>query len=140
MKRILPLLALAVLLAPVARGTVLVYEGFHEGDWTGITATGSQQVQNGTTTGNYSIGFAANSKWSMADTTTQISVSGTDYGLALPTVMTTKGFTTSGGAVQCNPSQNNSQLRGGCHAFTNNTLKVSSGTAFSSTIRSPPRV
>ena len=118
------------LLATAVRGEVLVYEGFHEGDWTGITASGSQTIQNGQTTGNYSIGFAANSKWSMADTTTQISVSGTDYGLALPTVMTTKGFSTCGGAVQCNPSGNSSQLRGGCHAFTNNTLKVSSGTLY----------
>ena len=129
----LPLLvfaALTALLAPAARGTVLVYEGFHEGDWTGITATGGQQLQNGKTTGNYTTGFAVNSKWSVADTTTQLSVSGTDYGLSLPAIMTAKGFATCGGAVQCNPSGNNSQLRGGCHAFTNNTLKVSSGTLY----------
>ena len=124
-------LATAVLFAAhVARATVLVYEGFHEGDWTGITATGGQQLQNGKTTGNYTTGFAVNSKWSVADTTTQLSVSGTDYGLALPTVMTAKEFTTCGGAVQCNPSGNSSQLRGGCHSFTNNTLKVSSGTLY----------
>lgn len=120
-------LAVAALFATqVARATVLVYEGFHEGDWTGITATGSQTLQNGKTTGNYSTGFTANSSWSMADSTTQLSVSGTEYGLSLPTFMTAKGFTTCGGSVQCNPGQNNNQLRGGCHAFASNTLKVSS--------------
>ena len=122
--------AILSLLGTAANATVLVYEGFHEGDWTGITATGGQQLQNGKTAGNYSTGFAVNSKWSVADNTTQLSVSGTDYGLSLPTVMTAKGFTTCGGAVQCNPSGNSSQLRGGCHAFTNNTLKVSSGTLY----------
>ncbi len=50
------------LLAPASRGTVLVYEGFHEGDWTGITATGSQQIHKATTTGNYSTGFTAGAK------------------------------------------------------------------------------
>ena len=122
--------AILSLLGTAVNATVLVYEGFHEGDWTGITATGGQQLQNGKTTGNYSTGFAVNSKWSVADSTTQLSVSGTDYGLSLPAIMTAKGFSTCGGAVQCNPSQNNSQLRGGCHAFTNNTLKVSSGTLY----------
>ena len=102
-----------------ARGTILVYEGFHQGDWTGITATGSQTIQDGTTTGNYSSGFAVGSKWSMADNTTQISVSGT-----------AKGFTTCGGAAQCNPGQNSSELRGGRHDFASNTLKVSSGTLY----------
>ena len=112
------------------QGTVLVYEGFHEGDWTSITATGSQQIQNGKTTGNYTTGFAANSSWAVSDSTTQLFVSGTDYGLALPAVMTAKGFTTCGGAAQSNTGQNNSQLRGGCHAFTSNKLKVSSGTLY----------
>ena len=120
----------AALVVPVARGTVLVYEGFHEGDWTGISDTATQQIQQGKTTGNYSVGFAKNSTWSVADTTTQLQVSKTTQGLSLPAVMTAKGFTTCGGAAQCNPSQNNSQLRGGCHAFTNNTLKVSSGTLY----------
>ena len=118
------------LLAPASRGTVLVYEGFHEGDWTGITATGGQQLQKGKTTGNYSTGFNANSSWAVGDSTTQLSVSGTDYGLELPTIMTANGFTTCGGAAQCNPSGGNSQLRGGCHAFTADTLKVSSGTLY----------
>lgn len=118
------------LLATAAHATVLVYEGFHEGDWTDITATGSQQINKATTTGNYSTGFAVGSKWAMADTTTQISVSGTDYGLLLPVIMTAKDFTTCGGAAQCNPSGANSQLRGGCHAFTADTLKVSSGTLY----------
>jgi hypothetical protein len=132
MKRYSLIAATAVLslLGTVANATVLVYEGFHEGDWTGITATGGQQLQNGKTTGNYSTGFAVNSKWSVADNTTQLSVSGTDYGLSLPAIMMTKGFSTCGGAVQCNPSGGNSQLRGGCHAFTANTLKVSSGALY----------
>ena len=115
---------------PAARAKVLVYEGFHQGDWTGITATGSQQIHKATTTGNYSTGFTAGSKWSMADTTTQISVSGTDYGLTLPAIMTEKGFTTCGGAAQCNPGLNNNELRGGRHDFASNTLKVSSGTLY----------
>ena len=109
------------------QGEVLVYEGFHEGDWTGITATGSQRLQNGKTTGNYTTGFAVNSNWSVSDSTTQLSVSGTDYGLALPAVMTAKGFKTCGGAVQTNPTAEKNELRGGVHAFTANTLKVSSG-------------
>ena len=88
----------ALFAAHVARATVLVYEGFHEGDWTGITATGSQQIHKATTTGNYSTGFTAGSSWKMADTTTQIYVSGTNDGLSLPAVMTKKGFTTCGGA------------------------------------------
>ncbi len=113
-----------------ARATVLVYEGFNEGDWTGITATGSQQIHNATTTGNYSTGFTVGSKWSMADTTTQIYVSGTNDGLSLPAVMTAKGFTTCGGAAQCNPDANNAQHRGGRHDFASNTLKVSSGTLY----------
>ena len=132
-RQILPaiLCAIAALCSlPAARATVLVYEGFHQDDWTGITATGSQTIQNGTTTGNYSSGFAVGSKWSMADNTTQISVSGTDYGLALPAVMAAKGFTTCGGAAQCNPGQNSSELRGGRHDFASNTLKVSSGTLY----------
>ena len=112
------------------QGKVLVYEGFHEGDWTGISATATQQIQQGKTSGNYTFGFAKNSQWSVSDTTTQLQVSKTTQGLSLPDVMTAKGFTTCGGAAQCNPSQNNSQLRGGCHAFTNNTLKVSSGTLY----------
>ena len=115
---------------PAAHAKVLVYEGFHQGDWTGITPTGSQQIHKATTTGNYSTGFTAGSKWSMADTTTQISVSGTDYGLALPAIMTAKGFTTCGGAAQCNPDANNAQHRGGRHDFASNTLKVSSGTLY----------
>ena len=114
----------------VAHAEVLVYEGFHQGDWTGITATGSQQIHKATTTGNYSTGFTAGSKWSMADGTTQISVSGTDYGLALPAIMTEKGFTTCGGAAQCNPASNNNELRGGRHDFASKTLKVSSGTLY----------
>ena len=113
-----------------ARGTILVYEGFHQGDWTGITATGSQQIHKATTTGKYSTGFTVGSKWSMADSTTQISVSGTDYGLSLPAVMTAKGFTTCGGAAQCNPGSDNNELRGGRHDFSSNTLKVSSGTLY----------
>ena len=129
--RFLPAVAILLsLLAPAARGTVLVYEGFHQGDWTGITATRSQTIQNGTTTGNYSSGFAVGSKWSMADSTTQIYVSGTDDGLSLPAIMTAKGFTTCGGAAQCNTGSNNSQLRGGRHDFASNTLKVSSGTLY----------
>ena len=115
---------------PAAHAEVLVYEGFHQGDWTGITATGSQQIHKATTTGYYSTGFTAGSKWSMADSTTQIYVSGTDYGLALPAVMTAKGFTTCGGAAQCNPGSNNTELRGGRHDFASNTLKVSSGTLY----------
>ena len=129
--RFLPAVAILLsLLAPAARGTVLVYEGFHQGDWTGITATGSQQIHKATTTGDYSTGFTAGSKWSMADSTTQILVSGTDDGLSLPAVMTAKEFTTCGGAAQCNPGSNNSQLRGGRHDFASNTLKVSSGTLY----------
>ncbi len=127
---ILHLVVFAALLAPAARGTVLIYEGFHQGDWTGITATGSQQIHKATTTGNYSTGFTAGSKWSMADSTTQIYVSGTDDGLSLPAIMTAKGFTTCGGAAQCNTGSNNSQLRGGRHDFASNTLKVSSGTLY----------
>ena len=122
--------AILTLLGSAANATVLVYEGFHEGDWTGITATGGQQIQKGKTTGNYSTGFNANSSWAVADNTTQLSVSGTDYGLTLPIIMTAKDFTTCGGAAQCNPSGGNSQLRGGCHAFTADTLKVSSGTLY----------
>ena len=132
-RRILPaiLCAIAALCSlPAARATVLVYEGFHQGDWTGITATGSQTIQNGTTTGNYSSGFAVGSKWSVSDNTTQLLVSGTDYGLELPAIMTAKGFTTCGGAAQCNPGQNSSELRGGRHDFASNTLKVSSGTLY----------
>ena len=132
-RQILPAIlcaAAALCSISTARGTILVYEGFHEGDWTDITATDSQTIQNGTTTGNYSSGFAVGSKWSMADNTTQISVSGTDYGLALPAVMAAKGFTTCGGAAQCNPGQNSSELRGGRHDFASNTLKVSSGTLY----------
>ena len=120
----------AICSIPAARATVLVYEGFHEGDWTGITATGSQQINKATTTGNYSTGFTVGSKWSMADNTTQIYVSGTDDGLSLPAIMTKKGFTTCGGAAQCNPGSNSSQLRGGRHDFASNTLKVSSGTLY----------
>ncbi len=124
--------ALAIFAAAAfsTQGEVLVYEGFHEGDWTGITATGSQQINKATTTGNYSTGFTAGSSWKMADSTTQISVSGTDYGLSLPAVMTAKGFTTCGGAAQCNPGSNNNELRGGRHDFASNTLKVSSGTLY----------
>ena len=129
--RFLPAVAIPLsLLAPAARGTVLVYEGFHQGDWTGITATGSQQIHKATTTGDYSTGFTAGSKWSMADSTTQILVSGTDDGLSLPAVMTAKGFTTCGGAAQSNPGQNNAEHRGGRHDFASNTLKVSSGTLY----------
>ena len=96
--------AVLALLGTVANATILVYEGFHEGDWSGITATGSQQLQKGKTTGNYSTGFNANSSWAVADNTTQLSVSGTDHGLSLPAILTAKGFTTCGGAAQCNPS------------------------------------
>ena len=51
--------ALAIFAAAAfsTQGEVLVYEGFHEGDWTGITATGSQQINKATTTGDYSTGF-----------------------------------------------------------------------------------
>ena len=113
-----------------AHAEVLVYEGFHQGDWTGITATGSQRIDSIKITGEYTKGFNPQSKWSMADSTTQISVSGTDYGLALPAVMTAKGFTTCGGAAQCNPGSNNNELRGGRHDFASKTLKVSSGTLY----------
>jgi hypothetical protein len=115
---------------PAAHAEVLVYEGFHQGDWTGITATGSQRIDGIKITGEYTKGFNPQSKWSMADNTTQISVSGTDYGLALPAIMTEKGFTTCGGAAQCNPGSNSSELRGGRHDFASNTLKVSSGTLY----------
>ena len=113
-----------------ARATVLVYEGFHEGDWTGITASGGQQLQKGKTTGSHSTGFVANSSWSVSDSTTQLYVSGTDYGLSLPTVMVAKGFTTCGGAAQGNSQADKNELRGGCHAFATDTLKVSSGTLY----------
>ena len=33
-------IAIISLIVTAANATVLVYEGFHEGDWTGITATG----------------------------------------------------------------------------------------------------
>ena len=134
-RRILPaiLCAIAALCSlPPARATVLVYEGFHQGDWPGITDTASQQINhsNAKTSGDHSTGFDKDSSWHVSDNTTQISVSGTNYGLALPGIMTQNGFTTCGGAAQFNPGKDSSEQRGGCHAFTADTLKVSSGTLY----------
>lgn len=126
------LAALSALNCSMARAEVLVYQGFHQGDWPGITDTASQQINHSTakTSGDYSTGFDKNSSWQVSDNTTQISVSGTNYGLSLPDIMTQNGFTTCGGAAQFNPGMNSSEQRGGYHAFTADTLKVSSGTLY----------
>lgn len=109
------LAALSALNCGTARAEVLVYEGFHQGDWPGITDTASQQINHSKakTSGDYSTGFDKNSSWQVSDNTTQISVSGTNYGLSLPDIMTQNGFTTCGGAAQFNPSMNSSDQRGG---------------------------
>ena len=126
------LAALSALNCSMARAEVLVYQGFHQGDWPGITDTASQQINHSSakTSGDYSTGFDKNSSWQVSDNTTQISVSGTNYGLSLPDIMTQKGFTTCGGAAQFNLGMNSSEQRGGYHAFTADTLKVSSGTLY----------
>ena len=124
--RFLPAVAtLLSLLAPAARGTVLVYEGFHQDDY-GITATASKTVNANAVTGTHTIGVQA-SKWTCNEGTTQILVVGSDYGLALPASLVNAGFSAHGGAISSNSGNNNSQLRSAYHGLVADTLKVSSG-------------
>ena len=117
--------ALLSLLAPAARGEVLVYEGFHEYDY-GITATGSKAANANAVTGNHTTGVQA-SKWTCNENTTQILVVGTNYGIVLPEALSNAGFSAHGGAISSNSGNNNGQLRSAYHGLVANTLKVSSG-------------
>ena len=126
MKRIL--LALFALLAPVARGTVLVYEGFHPADYNNVAAGGSVTASDPTPAGNYTIGVST-AKWN-AMGGSQIQVFGSNYGLSLPAVMTAAGFSVVGGSIGLNPVNNSSDHRAMSHALAANVLKVSSGTLY----------
>ena len=115
----------ASLLAPVARGTVLVYEGFHPADYNNVSASGNVEA-NTTFTAGHTVGIAS-SGWNKMNGT-QIRVFGSDFGLALPQSMTDAGFTAIGGSIGLNPANNNTGMRAMNHALVSNTLKVGSGT------------
>ena len=124
-RTILPLVVLAALLAPAARGTVLVYDGFHPADYNNVAA--GVHVQASTTfAAGHTTGIGS-SGWSGMGGT-QIRVFGENYGLALPSKMTDAGFTALGGSIGCNPSSNNADMRAMNHALASNALKASAGT------------
>ena len=107
-RRILPaiLCAIAALCSiSAARATVLVYEGFHSEDYSSVAADKNVQANGHTATGNHTIGVSTASWSGMGGT--MVRVFGANFGLSLPSVMTTAGFSAVGGAVGLNPSQNN---------------------------------
>ena len=116
--------AFAALIATVyaftAQATTLVYEGFHPTDY-GITTTdGTKSANNGNTTGNYTTNVATGAWYAMGGT--QITVYGSDFGLALPAEMTTAGFAAHGGSIGLNPENNSAEHRAMSHNLVGNTL------------------
>ena len=126
--RFLPAVPLLLsLLAPAARGEVLVYEGFHPADYNNVAADDHIQA-NTTFTANHTVGISS-SKWSSMNGT-QVRVFGENFGLALPQTMMDAGFTAIGGAIGCNPKSDNSEMRAMNHALASKVLNVTSGTLY----------
>ena len=110
-----------------AHAKVLVYEGFHPEDYSNVAAGGNVQANGHTATGNHTIGVSTASWSGMGGT--MVRVFGANFGLALPSVMTAAGFSSIGGAVGLNPSQNNAEFRAMHHQFADNkTLAAGAGT------------
>ena len=129
-RRMLPAIfcAVAVLCSiPAAHAEVLVYEGFHSEDYSKVAADENVQANGHTATGNHTIGVSTASWSGMGGT--MVRVFGANFGLALPSVMTAAGFSSIGGAVGLNPSQNNAEFRAMHHQFADNkTLAAGAGT------------
>ena len=129
-RRMLPAIfcAVAVLCSiPAAHAEVLVYEGFHPEDYSNVAADKNVQANGHTATGNHTIGVSTASWSGMGGT--MVRVFGANFGLALPSEMTTAGFSAVGGAVGLNPSQNNAEFRAMRHPLADNkTLAAGAGT------------
>ena len=129
-RRILPaiLCAIAALCSiSAARATVLVYEGFHSEDYSNVAADKNVQANGHTATGDHTIGVSTESWSGMGGT--MVRVFGANFGLDLPSEMTTAGFSAVGGAVGLNPSQNNAEFRAMRHPLADNkTLAAGAGT------------
>ena len=128
--RILPAIfcAVAALCSiSAARATVLVYEGFHSEDYSSVEADKNVQANGHTATGDHTIGVSTASWSGMGGT--MVRVFGANFGLVLPSEMTTAGFSAVGGAVGLNPSQNNAEFRAMRHPLADNkTLAAGAGT------------
>ena len=110
-----------------ARATVLVYEGFHSEDYSSVAADKNVQANGHTATGRHTTGVSTESWSGMGGT--MVRVFGANFGLSLPSVMTTAGFSAVGGAVGLNPSQNNAEFRAMRHPLADNkTLAAGAGT------------
>ena len=117
--------ALLSALAPAARGTVLVYDGFHPADYNNVPADGNNQV-NTTFTAGHTVGISS-STWG-GPGGAMIKVYGENYGLSFSQRMVAHGFTAIGGSVGMTPSENNAGMRAKCHNLASNVLKASAGT------------
>ena len=120
------ILALLASFALLAHGEILVYEGFHPADYGNVFANGNVAAGDATFTAEHTVGIAS-AKWDKMNGT-QIRIFGADFGLALPSVMTDAGFTPTGGAIGCNPSSNNSDMRAMYHTLASGALNASAGT------------
>ena len=129
MKRFLPLLLAFVLAAPSARGGVLVYEGFH---------TTEYQKEGGGLTGNVTlrptqsvsaaeggaVGTAKETKWT--GNTGVIVILSENQALALPSAMTTAGFSATGTSLGITDGSGTS-FKYAYHALATDVLKATSG-------------
>ena len=129
-RRMLPAIfcAVAALCSiPAAHAEVLVYEGFHPEDYSNVAADKNVQANGHTATGNHTIGVSTASWSGMGGT--MVRVFGANFGLALPSEMTTAGFSAVGGAVGLNPSQNNAEFRAMRHQLADDKpLAAGAGT------------
>ena len=110
----------------IAHAKVLVYEGFHSADYNNVGAN-TQMTPNANVSNNHSVGFAAGN-WAMNGS--QPKVYGANFGLALPTAMTSANFSTVGGSIGLNPDSNHSDLRSTSHDLVSGKLNVSTGTLY----------
>ena len=110
----------------MAHAKVLVYEGFDSADYNNV-GDNTQMTPSANVSTNYSVGFAAGN-WSMNGT--QPKVYGANFGLALPTAMTSANFSTVGGSIGLNPDNNHSDLRSTSHDLISGKLNVSTGTLY----------
>lgn len=110
----------------MAHAKVLVYEGFHSADYNNVGAN-TQMTPNANVSNNNSVGFAAGN-WAMNGS--QPKVYGANFGLALPTAMTSANFSTVGGSIGLNPDNNHSDLRSTSHDLISGKLNVSTGTLY----------
>ena len=129
-RQILPAIFCAVVALcsiSAAHAKVLLYEGFHPEDYGNVAADKNVQANGHTATGNHTIGVSTASWSGMGGT--MVRVFGANFGLTLPSEMTTAGFSAVGGAVGLNPSQNNAELRAMRHPLADNkTLAAGAGT------------